>query len=106
MSLSHTDALNHQQQQNSDSNPSPLAMNSQNNSTANTPANNGSQQQNENGSNGSNGNTSQTQSSSQTAGQGNYYYRDTQPLKLETYPDLPLQCYQAMEDEESEPEVE
>jgi hypothetical protein len=35
----------------------------------------------------------------------NYYYRDTQPLKLETYPDLPLQCYQTMDEEESDSEV-
>lgn len=101
------DILNHQSSH-SDSNPSPLAIN-QNSSTANSTTNNGTQQQNENGSNGT---PNQTQSSSsQSAGQpnsqGNYYYRDTQPLKLETYPDIgPLQCYQTMEDEESETEVE
>ena len=85
-------------------------MNSnQSSSTANTPAaNNGAQPQSENGSNGSTNQPSQSssQASGQPNSQGNYYYRDSQPLKLETYPDLPLQCYQQMEDEESEPEVE
>lgn len=56
-------------------------MNNQNSSTVNS-SNNGTQQT-ENGTNGSN---QQTQSSSQSTGQNSFYYRDTQPLKLETYP--------------------
>jgi len=83
------DALN--QQQNSDSNPSPLAASNQNNnnnsSINSSTTNNGSQAQSE--SNGG-GNTNQSQSREQSNSQGSYYYRDTQPLKLETYPDLPL----------------
>lgn len=86
-----------------------MNSNQSSSSAANTPAaNNGAQPQTENGSNGTANQQSQSssQASAQPNSQGNYYYRDSQPLKLETYPDLPLQCYQGMDDEESEPEVE
>jgi len=93
------------QQHNSDSNSSPLTLNNQNNNSLANSSSNGTQQ-NENGSNGTNSQNQQSgsQSIGQQNNQGSYYYRDSQPLKLETYPDLPI--YQGMEEEESEPEVE